>query len=154
VRGPAGDPDCPVGRWNVTAEQEFTQIGLGDMTDGGVQATGGTIRIVFGADHTYTFTYDRVVLSLGNGAGTAAVNGPVSGTWDLVGDTLRTTVGSSRLGVRVNVAGVTVRPSSSLNKALQNGLPGSARVNCSAGRLVTTITTGAAAGRQVTFTKG
>lgn len=146
-------PECPVGRWSISAQEEFAQVGLGTMTEESVQAAGGTIRVVFAPDHTYTFTYDKVLLSLGRGTGTASVNGPVSGTWQLVGDRLTTTVRSSTIAVRVSVAGVTVTPSGSLDKVLQKGMPSSARMECSAGQLVTTITTGAASGRQVTFTR-
>jgi hypothetical protein len=152
--GPAGDPNCPVGRWKVTAQEEFAQVGLGDLTGGSVQATGGTVLVVFGADHTYTFSYQQVRLSLGDGSGSATVNGPVQGTWRLAGEVLTSTVSSSRIGVSVTAAGVTVIPSQSLNTALQKGLPGSARVHCSGGRLVTTITAGVAAGRKVTFAAG
>jgi hypothetical protein len=146
-------PECPVGRWSISAQEEFVQVGLGTLTDGSVRATGGTVRVVFAPDHTYTFTYDKVLLSLGGGAGTASVNGPVHGTWQLAGDTLTTTVRSSTIAVRVSVAGVTVTPSGSLDKVLQKGMPGSARVECSAEQLVTTITTGAASGRQVAFAR-
>jgi len=151
--GLVGGPECPVGRWSISAREEFVQVGLGTMTDGSVQATGGTIRVVFASDHTYTFTYDKVLLSLGRGAGTASVNGPVHGTWQLTGDKLTTTVRSSTIAVRVSVAGVTVTPSGSLDKVLQKGMPSSAQVECSAGQLVTTVTTGAASGRRVTFTR-
>lgn len=150
----AGGVGCPVGRWNIPAEQEFVQVGLGTLTDGSVRATKGTIRVDFAADHTYTFTYDGVRLSLANGAGSAWVDGPVTGTWQLAGNVLTTAVGSSRIAVKVSVAGVTVTPSQSLNAALKNGLPGSAEVHCVGGRLVTTITAGAAAGRQVSFAAG
>jgi hypothetical protein len=152
--GLAGDHGCPIGQWSIPAKQEFVQVGLGAQTDGSVEATGGTIRVVFAPDHTYTFTYDKVRLTLGSGAGTASVDGPVTGTWQLAGDVLTTMVSSSRVAVRVAVAGVTITPSRSLNKALKNGLPSSARVNCAAGRLATTITAGAAAGRTVTFARG
>lgn len=149
--GAAGDPTCPVGQWTVPAQEEFAQVGLGALTDSSVQATAGTIGVVFEADHTYTFTYDKVRLSLADGSGSATVDGPVHGTWQLAGDALTTTVRTSRIAVAVSVAGVTGSPSQSLNTALQRGLPGSARVRCAEGRLVTTITAGVAKGRQVTF---
>jgi hypothetical protein len=129
-------------------------MGLEALTEGSVKATDGTIRVAFAADHTYTFTYDRVRLSLANGSGSASVRGPVTGTWQLAGDVLTTTVGSSGIAVSVSVAGVTVTPAPSLNTALKKGLPSSARVHCGGGRLVTTITAGAAAGRQVSFAAG
>jgi hypothetical protein len=129
-------------------------VGLGTMTDGSVQATGGSIRVVFAPDRTYTFTYDDVRLTLGRGAGTAAVDGSVHGTWQLVGDRLTTSVRSSSILVQVSVAGVTLTPSRSLNEALQRGMPSSAEVECSAGQLLTTVSTGAAAGRRVAFARG
>jgi hypothetical protein len=140
--------DCLVGRWSVPAEQEFMQMGLDRLTDGAVEAIGGTIRVAFTADHRYTFTYDGVGLKVGGGAGSATVDGPATGAWELTGDRLTTTVGSSEIAVTVKVAGVVVPPDQGLNDALKNGMPGAAQVSCAPGRLVVT---GAATGQQVTF---
>lgn len=146
-------PGCPVGTWTVSAEQEFAQLGLGELAGGSIRVTGGAIRAVFAADHTYAFRYDGVRLSVG-GTGSATVDGPVTGTWDLAGDLLTTTVRESRILVAVAAAGVTVAPSRALDDALKAGVPQAARVSCTAGTLVTTVGSGAAAGRQVTFRAG
>jgi hypothetical protein len=143
--------DCLVRRWSVPADQEFAQMGLDRLTGGAVEATGGMIRVVFAADHRYTFTYDRVRLNVGAGAGSATVDGPVTGAWELTGNRLTTTVGSSKIAVRLEVAGVLVTPTQGLNDALKNGMPGAAEVSCSPDRLVATVVTGAAAGQQVVF---
>jgi hypothetical protein len=145
---------CPVGRWAVSAQQEFADLGLGGLAGGGVSVTGGTVRVEFGADHSYTFSYDGVRLSVGGGAGSATVTGPVTGTWQLSGDRLSTTVGTSGVAVDVRVAGVTVTPSENLNAALRAGLPSTATVTCGGGSLVATATSGAASGRKVTFAAG
>ena len=145
---------CLTHRWSVPAAQEFAEMGLGTLTNGGVSAVGGTVRITFAADHTYTFSYDRVSLSVGKSSGSASVNGPVTGTWRLSGDRLTTTVNASRIAVNVTVAGVSVTPSQTLNDALKNGMPSSSRVTCSSGKLVVAVPQGAAAEHQVTFTQG
>ncbi|HET9656369.1 MAG TPA: hypothetical protein VFP72_13520 [Kineosporiaceae bacterium] len=142
---------CPLGTWSVPASAEFAEMGLDTMTRGSVKATAGTVRVSFAADRTYTFTYDGVVLVLGDGSGSATVSGPVTGTWQVTGDKLTTAVTSSKVSVKVSVAGVNVTPSDALNRALQGGLPSTARVSCASGRLLTTVSAGAAAGRQVTF---
>lgn len=147
-------PVCPVGSWSIPAREEFAQMGLGALTRGTVAATGGTIRIRFATDHTYTFSYERVALDLGRGAGTATVSGPVQGAWKVDGDRLTTTVTSSRVTANVKVGGAVVPPTAGLNKALSSGLPTTVRVRCGSGRLTTTITSGAAAGREVTFSAG
>lgn len=145
---------CPVGRWAVSAQQEFAELDLGGLTGAGVSVTGGTVRVEFGADHRYTFSYDQVRLSLGRGSGSVTVTGPVTGTWQLSGDLLRTTVGVSGVAVDVQVAGVTTTPSADLNAALRAGLPSSATVTCGGGSLVVAATSGAASGRKVTFAPG
>lgn len=142
---------CLAGRWSVPAEREFAQMGLDRLTDGAVEAIGGTIRVVFTADHRYTFTYDEVRLSIGGSAGSVTVDGPVTGAWELTGERLTTTVSSSEVAVRVEVAGVLVTPAQELNDALKNGMPGAAKVSCTADRLVATVATGTAAGQQVVF---
>ncbi len=124
---------------------------LDRLTGGAVEATGGTIRVAFTADHSYTFTYDKVRLSVGGGTGSATVDGPATGAWELTGDQLTTTVGSSEIAVTVTVAGVSVTPAQELNDALENGMPGAATVSCAPGRLAVTVAAGAAAGQQVVF---
>lgn len=124
----AGLSRCLVGSWHASASREFTQLGMTARSKGAISSASGTLRMRFTADHGFTFSYDDVKLALGTGE--ARVNGPITGTWALVGNVLTATAKKSSVRIAVTVAGMSVDPSGSFDSLLQSVTPRGAATTC------------------------
>jgi hypothetical protein len=136
---PAIDPgvealaSCLNGNWTAPVAREFGALGLSERTGGAVRSGTGLLWITFGRDETFRFTYDQVTLSLA--AGQAVINGPVTGTWSLQGNTLQTAPVSRQTKVEVKLGPVTVGAPGVLVSAVEAFPPGDVLVTCDANRL-------------------
>lgn len=130
---------CLNGNWTAPVSREFAALGVSERTKGAVRDGTGTLRITFARDGSFTFTYDQVQLSLATGQ--AVVNGPVTGTWSLKGDTLKTVLVSSQTKVDVKLGPITVGAPGVVTSAVENLPPSDVLVNCSADKLIMQLST-------------
>lgn len=146
--GAAALAACLDGNWTAPVAREFAALGLSGRTRGAVQGGSGVLQLTFGRDQTFTFTYADVRLDLA--AGTAQVTGPVSGTWSLAGNTLRTVLEQSSTKVTFSLGPITIGAPDAVAGVVQNLPPGEVRVTCGAAdlRMVLPATEG---GGTVTF---
>jgi phage baseplate assembly protein gpV len=129
---PTGTDDalaaCLDGNWSAPVSREFSALGLSQRSKGAVRSGTGVLRLTLGNDRTFSFTYDHVVLRLP--AGTANVNGPVSGTWSLSGSMLDTVLIKSATEVTVSLGPVTVGAPSAVTSALETLPPSQVGFTC------------------------
>jgi len=92
-----------IGRWSAPLAREFGHLGVKKQSDGEINSGTGTVLLAFAADHTFSYTFENVVLDVTGGE--AKVSGPVRGTWQLAGNNLTTKVTSSAVKTTVTVAG-------------------------------------------------
>lgn len=136
--GSAADPGiaalsaCLNGNWAAPVAREFGSLGMAARTKGAVRSGTGVLRITFGLDRTFTFTYDQVTLSLA--AGQALVSGPVTGTWSVQGNTLKTVLVSRQTKVVVKIGPITVDAPGSVASAVETLPPGDVLITCAADR--------------------
>jgi hypothetical protein len=135
---------CLNGNWTAPVSREFSALGLGDRSKGTVRGGSGLLRITFGLDRSYTFTYEDVTLDLA--IGTATVDGPVTGTWRLAGNTLSTEMIKRSTEVKVNVGPVSVGAPSSVASAVETLPPPQVLVTCEDKRLTMQLPTGQGGG--------
>jgi hypothetical protein len=133
-------PACLVGAWHTSAAREFEQLGRIGGSQRAIRSASGMIRMRFAADHGFTFTYDRVTLGLASGE--ARVDGPVTGTWALVGDALTATPKKAAVKIAVTVAGVRIDPAGSFDTLLASITPNGSAAVCAGDRLTLTIEPG------------
>jgi hypothetical protein len=124
---------CLNGNWAAPVAREFSSLGMSQRTKGAVRSGTGVLRITFGRDQTFTFRYEQVTLSLT--AGQAVVSGPVTGTWSLQGNTLKTVLGSSQTKVDVKVGPITVAAPASVASVVETLPPSDVLITCTANQL-------------------
>lgn len=142
--GVAALATCLSGNWTAPVAREFDALGLSKRTGGAVRSGTGLLRITFGRDETFTLTYDQVTLSLA--AGQARINGPVTGTWSLEANTLRTTPVSRQVKVEVTFGPITVGAPGVVVSAVETFPPGDVLVTCDANRLGMQLSTAVGGG--------
>lgn len=146
----AGLAACLGGTWSAPVSREFAALGLSERSGGALRGGTGVLRLTYGADRTYTLTYDAVTLAMA--AGQTQVAGPVSGTWSLAGSTLRHVVLRSSAKVTVSLGGVTVGVPAGIASAVQSLPPAEASATCETDRLQF-LMPGAAGGGTVIFNR-
>jgi hypothetical protein len=139
---------CLDGNWTAPVSREFTALGISDRTNGAVRSGTGLLRLTLGQDRTFTFTYDQVTLSMA--AGSAVVNGPVTGTWSLQDNTLRTTLITNATKVDVKLGPFTLGAPSAVASAVETLPPTDVMIGCATDKLTMQLST-ADGGGTVTF---
>lgn len=124
---------CLNGNWSAPVAREFGALGLSDRSRGVVRSGSGVLQLTFGRDKSFTFTYANVQLNLA--AGQSTVTGPVTGTWSLAGNTLRTVLMQTSTKVTFSFGPLTVGAPDSVARVVRTLPPAEVKVTCDAAQL-------------------
>jgi hypothetical protein len=142
-------PACMIGTWSAPMSREFGNLALERRSNGTVRSATGGLAVTFTSDRHWTFTYRQVKLQLA--AGWVGVDGPVNGTWELAGNSLRSTAGSMAVRATMHLGEVSVGIVPSAVTDLVRALPpNQVFVNCTGTGLQFLLPT-AQGGGTVTF---
>ena len=130
---------CLDGNWSLPVSREFGPLGFAKRSGGAVRGGNGLIRLTLGRDQSFAFTYDQVTLVLP--AGRAVVNGPITGSWSLTGNTMKTARVSSAATVKVDLGPVSVGAPRFIASTLETLPPGQVFVTCTADNLMMQLPT-------------